>query len=149
MGEGGRVGDDRLQFALALGYLVNAYDKDETFMASERIERYSCGCAEYPGWIVMLAAKRVVQGRSWFPRVNELREACEMVRQEKYAEVPVFAGCTACNESGWDTVVVEGVTRVTRCACWKAHQLRVQTLRAPERPALPAGEERRYEDDGL
>lgn len=28
--------------------------------------------------------------------------------------------CAQCDDTGWSTVVVEGVSRVTRCACWRA-----------------------------
>lgn len=72
-----------------------------------------------------------------FPGANELAALAERERLALRAAAK-FDGCEACNGSGWASILVDGVSRVTRCACWKAHQARLEQLGAGTEPlALP------------
>lgn len=76
-----------------------------------------------------------------WPTAPTFRQWAEAARQEAIKKL-AWAPCEACETSpGWVSLEVDGVSRLARCVCWKAHQQRIEQagLRTPL--ALPAAVE--------
>lgn len=81
-----------------------------------------------------------------FPKPAELLRLAEQERGALLTAHP-FLACDACTLSpGWREVVIDGVTRLARCACYRAWQQRLADLGAgverlvPTLPPAPARE---------
>jgi DNA replication protein DnaC len=53
------------------------------------------------------------------------------------SELPWRVTCTTCDDTGWKTTTIEGVSRVTRCECWhqRVSQSLLKNARIPRRYA--------------
>jgi hypothetical protein len=137
---GERVGQDARDFGMALALLVKHYEKPPNYMDVHRVRIYERGCEGIPGALLIRAAMRATKTRNWFPKLPELLEDAEACRQELIATM-TFTPCAECEHSpGWSSIVVDGVTRATRCRCWLAYQERLvkagvtqKVLAAPRR----------------
>jgi hypothetical protein len=80
--------------------------------------------------------------RAFVPKPGELRALAEKARLELSLALK-FQGCEQCHGSGWDTILIDGISRVQRCACWKAHQQKLATAGVTLQPValLSEGEE--------
>lgn len=79
-------------------------------------------------------------GSPWMPKPGEVLAEAERQRQAASAQMK-FEPCESCSRTGWAPLLVDGVTRVARCDCWKAHQQRLSEFGVGGKPlALPAGE---------
>lgn len=106
-------------------------------------EVYFRALADIPRPLLEEAVSRLLrEDRQFFPKVTELRAAAERVRLSLRTAM-TFEPCDRCELSpGWAAILVDGVPRVTRCDCWKAHQQRIAALGAGSEPlALPASRE--------
>ena len=75
---------------------------------------------DVPLVILVPAVQRAAKERTKFPSAAELRRLAETERQ-RLLMGRTFAPCEECT-LGWQDVEVDGVKRVTRCACWHAYQ---------------------------
>jgi hypothetical protein len=77
--------------------------------------------------------------RRFFPSTEELRSDAELERQALLKAHP-HERCTECRDnSGWVTVLVDGVARVQRCDCWTRYRQALEQLGVGHQPlALPA-----------
>lgn len=67
-------------------------------------------------------------GERFFPKPGELRALCSKTRSAMVAAVP-FQSCETCATSpGWARVLVDGVERLERCQCWRAHRQQLRSL---------------------
>lgn len=137
-----RVGRDAQEFGLALAQLTKYFNMPKDYMDVNRVKVYEHGLADVPGPLVMAAAMRATQERTWFPKVNELRADAEACRRELLADHP-FVACSSCNGTGWTAVLINSVDRYIRCMCWKAWREKLsslgvtpQALTAPDRRQL-------------
>jgi hypothetical protein len=97
---------------------------------------------DVPARLLTAAVERVGRsGARFFPKATELRQFAEDARKSLIASVK-YEPCAQCNETGWETVLVENdQPRVRRCACWKRHQEKVAQLGVGHQPvALPEPE---------
>lgn len=80
--------------------------------------------------------------RRFFPSAPELLEIAEQARVQMRAQL-AFQPCAMCSRTpGWNGLILNGVERLTRCECWKAHMSRVGELGVGDRPlALSAAED--------
>jgi DNA replication protein DnaC len=53
------------------------------------------------------------------------------------SELPCRVTCTICEDTGWKTITIDGVSRVTRCECWQQRlsQSLIKNARIPRRYA--------------
>jgi hypothetical protein len=97
--------------------------------------------AHIPLPLLSRAVTKWITTQQWFPTVAELLETCEAVRLEMRMAM-AFTNCEQCSAQGWTVKEIDGVNRMVRCECWKAHQEKVKALGVPEQPlALPAASE--------
>lgn len=102
------------------------------------VEVYEDRTVDVPLPLLTRAVQQVLDSGGWRPDPGELLQACERERAAMRAALK-FTPCEQCNGTGWDTVLSEGVSRVVRCQCWRAHQAKVLELGAGSQPlALPA-----------
>lgn len=93
-----------------------------------------------PRQLLVIAIDKAASTRTKFPSAAQLRELAEAVRQELIAANP-YTKCETCNLTGWVEVDCDGVKRVQRCVCWKAHQQRLFEMGVTGTPlALPQPE---------
>jgi hypothetical protein len=103
---------------------------------------YFRALADVPVRLLAAAVDRVGKsGARFFPKVTELRRFADEARAALLAAHP-FVACAECQGTGWDTVLdADGVSRVRRCQCWEAHQVKIADLGVGQRPlALPEPE---------
>jgi hypothetical protein len=76
-----------------------------------------------------------------FPSAGKMREFAEQARQQALAAHP-HEHCEICETTpGWQTVLVDGVPRLARCACWEAWRASLERLGLNGGPlALPPAE---------
>jgi hypothetical protein len=138
-----RTGQDARDFGMALAILVKHYRKPDDFMDSQRVSIYEYGLDGVPGALCIRAAMQATKTRKWFPEVPELAADAEACRQELLASMP-YEPCDECELTrGWVELKVDGVTRMTRCRCWKAYQSRLEAAGVTPKTALalPAASE--------
>lgn len=129
---------------MAIAMLIEAFNVKE--MTPVRVKIYERGLMDIPQALleptVMRAIKtRTAKVKDWLPSIDELLADAEAVRVEMRAAL-VFAPCEQCSASGWTEKEIDGVKRMTRCACWQAHQARVAALQVGTTPlSLPASRE--------
>lgn len=76
-----------------------------------------------------------------FPPPAKLRRLCEEARV-KASQALTWTPCEACaDQHGWVPIIIDGVSRLTRCDCWHAHQARIAAGGLSTPLALPAAEE--------
>jgi hypothetical protein len=93
-----------------------------------------------PMALYVAAVTQAAETRSRMPSAAQLRDLAEAGRQALLT-ANAFVACEQCNGTGWDTVMVDGVSRVSRCQCWRAHQQKLADMGVSSKPlALPAGE---------
>jgi hypothetical protein len=122
--------------AMAIAMLVEAFGvKDFT---PARTLAYSDGLKDVPVPLLNAAVRRSIETRSWFPKVAELREDAEAARKAIVAAHPWFP-CASCeNHSGWVELTADGITRLTRCGCVRAHRAKLDGLGVTKEPlSLP------------
>lgn len=125
-------------FAMAFALLAEAFG--EKHLTPVRIEAYHQSLQDVPIPLLRHAVSHAISHRTFFPKVAELRADAEACRKAILAEHP-FRPCADCNYTGWDSLEVNGVKRVTRCDCWHSYRRTLNELGAGERPLLTAGEE--------
>lgn len=106
-----------------------------------QVEVYEDATADVPLHVMAMAVSRYMQTpNTWRPDPGDLVAACEAIRLEiRGAEK--FEPCEQCSTDGWVSREVDGVMRMVRCLCWKAHQARLKALGMPDKPlALPPAE---------
>lgn len=104
---------------------------------------YESRTAHIPLPILSRAMLRWLDTEKWFPTVHDILETCEAIRVEMRAALK-FEPCADCRDNGGFVSLIDGrgVSRVTRCTCWKVHQDKVKALGVPAAPlALPAPSE--------
>jgi hypothetical protein len=90
-----------------------------------------------PGLLSAAVDALLKAGSPWMPKPGEIRVAAEQCRQALSAQLK-FEPCESCSRTGWAPVLVDGVPRVERCACWSAHQQRLSEAGVSAKPlALP------------
>lgn len=115
---------------------------------------------DQPTWAVYYAALRDVpavllesavavmlrEPREFFPKVGEIRAACERQRRVLLAANPHEA-CAECEMSkGWRSVLVGNVPKVERCPCVSRHQAKLKGMGLLEAvTSLPGEAERESE----
>lgn len=124
-------------FAMALAMLAEAFG--EKGLTPVRIEAYHRSLSDIPMPVLNHAVGLAIKGSRFFPRVAELRKWCEQARIELRGALK-HEPCAVCEQSpGWAAVLIDGIPKVTRCQCWKAHQAKVEALGVGNQPlALPA-----------
>ena len=96
-----RVGKDAADFGMALALLVKYYNMPEDYMDSHRVRIYEHGLAKVSGPLVIAAALKSTETRTWFPKVNELLLDAESCRRDLLAANP-YLGCADCEDhQGW------------------------------------------------
>lgn len=76
-------------------------------------------------------------GGRFFPTAAEFRKWAEDARLAMRAALK-YEPCAQCDETGWEQIEMDGVTRAQRCGCWTRHQAKVQALGVGHEPlALP------------
>lgn len=96
---------------------------------------------DVPEPLLRAAVVRASRTRKWFPNECEIREDAEACRLEIRA-LQRYESCDSC-VGGWTEIEIDGITRVTRCPCWKAYQAKLRELGGTSEPlALPPAEER-------
>ena len=94
---------------------------------------------DVPPTLLAAAVSRAAKSATFLPKPGELRTWAEEARQALIAAHP-YTGCCDCEDApGWAAKDFEGVTRMARCPCWRAHQSRLASL-GGALVALPAGE---------
>jgi hypothetical protein len=85
------------------------------------------------------AVVALIKGDTAFlPRPGEIRKAAEGARQALLAAHP-YEPCEACSTTpGWVELIVDGVKRLTRCDCRKAHLAMLERIGVAGPLALPA-----------
>jgi hypothetical protein len=106
-----------------------------------QIEVYEDVTADVPIAILIDAVRGFLGSGEWRPTPPELLRACERARLERRKAMQ-YLPCAVCEQSpGWAAVVEDGKPKVTRCQCWKAHQVKLAELGAGHQPlALPQAE---------
>ena len=96
---------------------------------------------DVPGRLLEAAVDRAAKSCRFMPKPGELREFAEEARKALIASVQ-FTACEQCDGTGWSQIGIDGVQRVQRCHCWKAHQQKLADLGVSSAPlALPAAQE--------
>lgn len=132
---------DKREFGMAMAALFEAYATKPEDAGPVRIRVYEEGLKDIPVTILNAAVRKAISTRQFFPKVAELRADAEACRKELIA-AHTFMACAQCDETGWDTTLIDGVSRVSRCMCWKAHQQKLSELGVTAKPlALPAARE--------
>lgn len=130
------MGDTRDR-AMAIAMLVEAFGVKREDFKPVRVRAYEDALKDIPIPLLNAAVRKAIASRSWFPKVAELRDDAEACRRELLAS-ETYQPCASCNESGWTTVLIDGITRVTRCFCWKAWQQRLAELGVTPQPIAGA-----------
>lgn len=127
-------------FAMALAVLAEAFGEQR--LTPVRIGTYRESLADIPLPLLQETVRRAVKTRTWFPKVSELRQDAEVCRLELIAAHP-YDGCVNCEDHrGWAPREIDGVTRMVRCSCWRAHKELLAGFGIGTEPlALPAGRE--------
>jgi len=129
--------------AMAIAALVEAFGVRD--FTPVRTRAYDDGLKDVPVPLLNAAVRKAIATRQFFPKVAELRHDAEACRRDLLA-ANRFQPCLGCNETGWVDVLVDGVTRVTRCDCWKHYQRRLESLGVTREPlALAPGREQEPE----
>ena len=91
-----------------------------------------------PALLAAVVERLIREPLEFFPKAGELRAACERHRLAILAAHP-YDGCASCEEhgKGWEPVLIDGVQRMTRCACYGRHMERLAALGVGEVLALP------------
>lgn len=129
--------------AEALAVLVEAYRV--TDLSEATILTYSRALEKIPPVLLRPMVDRCLETRKYFPRIMELREDAEAVRQAYFQKNP-YVSCGGCC-GGW--LIQEQETDdgfkygyATRCACHGAYLAKVNALGLGHEPlALAAGDE--------
>lgn len=138
------MGDTR-DFAMALAALVEAFGVKD--FSPVRVRTYEDGLKDVPIPLLNAAVRKAIATRTFMPKVSEIRQDAEACRGELIAQHK-FSACESCNETGWATVLVDGIERVKRCECFQAHQAKLASLGVTNQPlALPPADHRRYDGD--
>jgi hypothetical protein len=94
----------------------------------------------HPALLEHAVAGLLREAREFFPKVGELRAACERARRQQLALNPHEA-CVECEHSrGWRSVRVGEDSRVERCPCVSLHQEKLKGLGLLEAVAALPGE---------
>ena len=95
---------------------------------------------DLPVQLLLAAVDRALKSSTRFmPKPGELRQFAEDARTALMASVQ-YVPCAQCDETGWEGIEIDGVTRARRCGCWHRHQEKIQALGVGHEPlALPAG----------
>ena len=129
---------DKRDFGMAMAVLFEAYAVKPADAGPVRIRAYEEGLKDVPQALINAGVRRAIETRAFFPKVAELRHDAEACRKDLMA-AHVFTACEQCNGTGWDSTLIDGVARVSRCQCWLAHQQKLADLGVTNKPlALPA-----------
>lgn len=102
---------------------------------------YHRGVQNVPMALYAVAIQKAAEGRTKMPSASQMRVYAEEARRELLA-AHCFKACEDCAGTGWATVVLDGVSRVERCLCWKRHQRALAELGVTNTPlALPEARE--------
>lgn len=120
--------------ASAITYLFTAYQKplDDAVLLV-----YEHQLMDVPFALVQRAVLEAPHrlSKPFVPGIRELRDLCEVIRQEYLAGHP-FVPCDMCRERhpGWDVTRDHlGTPRLVRCDCWHRHRelIRANGLHVP------------------
>jgi hypothetical protein len=121
--------------AMAIAMLVEAFAVKD--MTPARVLAYENGLKDVPVPLLNAAVRKAIETRTFFPKVAELRTDAENCRRALLL-ANAYSPCAQCDESGWESVIVDGVSRMRRCGCWRRHRLKLAQLGvSPEPLALP------------
>lgn len=97
--------------------------------------------SDIPLPLLIQALDRAVTHRRFFPRLLEVREDAEAVRQA-YLKAHPYQRCEQCRDSsGFATVIdAKGVSRVERCQCFRDYCGRLERLGITPKPVLQLGD---------
>lgn len=114
--------------------------KSRDTLNSFQVEVYEDATVDVPLPVLAKAVQTVATTPgAWRPDVGDLLKACEGVRLE-IRDTLKFQPCELCSQAGWVEREFDGVKRMVRCSCWRAHQQRVAALGVGAEPlALPEG----------
>jgi hypothetical protein len=132
----------RAEFAVVLQPLVSAMRAD--FDTAAWTAYYRALEDVSPALLEAAVDKLIREPLEFFPKAGELRAECERQRLAILAAHP-YDGCASCEEhgKGWEPVMVNGVQRMARCACYGRHMERLALLGVGDVPALPPAMESR------
>jgi hypothetical protein len=123
---------------MAIALLAEAFRLRELTAATIRI--YDKALEKVPVPVLEPMTQRAIATRQFFPKVAELLQDAEACRHELLNSLK-YDPCAQCNETGWETRLEDGVSRVHRCGCWTRHQQKVSALGVGSAVlALPSGE---------
>lgn len=106
-----------------------------------QVDVYEDATVDVPLMVLSRAVGDYLKSHQWRPTVQELLMACEATRL-KIRGAMKFEPCANCSKDGWTEQVINGVSRMVRCQCWKVHQERVSAIGAGDAPlTLPAGDD--------
>lgn len=130
---------------IAFGKLMAALSmmKARDVLIGFQVEVYEDATVDVPLPVLTKAVATLTRTPgAWRPDPGDLVGLCEQVRLELRGTL-AFASCEACSADGWVEREINGVKRMTRCECWKAHQQRIAALGGTSEPlALPPARER-------
>jgi hypothetical protein len=89
-----------------------------------------------PTLLQMAVTALLRSDRPFMPKPGEIRAEAERQRVHLLAANP-YEPCGLC-VSGWTPILIKGVSRVTRCDCFKAYQAKVEGLGVGSALSLPA-----------
>lgn len=92
---------------------------------------------DVPAALLAAAVERSAKSDRFMPKPGELRQYAEDARKALVASV-AYLPCAQCEETGWEPVTVDGVTRMRRCGCWRRYQDKIAALGVGHSPlAIP------------
>lgn len=130
---------------MAIALLAEAFGVKPDNLTPARIRIYSKALEAVPVPVLDPMVQRAIATRKprWgdLPPVSELLEDAEAARMEILRSL-TYSPCAQCNETGWKTTLIDGISRVKRCICWEMHQQKVQQLGVGSSPlAIESGKD--------
>lgn len=137
--------DHRRAFATAIAPLVSVlWKKSEPFTRADAVI-YMRTLKHVPTAILVDAVERALEKETWFPEPAKLlNHAADIIDERREAAWKKWIGdgqeCAECHNTRWVSVVVDGVSRESRCGCWKRAMAEMVEIGQPlRRKELPAG----------
>lgn len=123
---------ERAAIGMAIATLVEAFRVKPEDMTPVRIRIYSQALEKVPTPLLEPMVQKAIATRTprWgdLPTVAELLADAEVCRRELLA-AHEWAPCASCEQNkGWVEIDVDGVKRLTRCGCVRAHQAKLAEL---------------------
>jgi hypothetical protein len=132
----------RAAIGVAIGTLVEYFRVKEDDMPTARILIYCKGLEKVPPALLGPMVEKAIATRTprWgdIPTVAELLADAETCRREILAAHP-WESCASCeNQPGWVEITSDGIARLTRCGCVRAHRAKLDGLGVTKEPlSLP------------